>query len=374
MLRGAIGLGFPAVPQTTTGKSPAHPTTVAHSLSIVIVAWNEHEALSRTLPPLTEQLAEGDELIVVDNGSTDGTPELVAELAPQARVVSMGENRGFAPAVNAGADAAQGELLLILNPDAMPRPGFSEAIRRPLADARGWGAWMGLVTAEEGRIVNSLGGVVHFTGIAWAGGAGDPVPERLEAGEVPFVSGACLAIPLASWRRLGGFPPEYFLYHEDVDVSLRLRLAGERLGIEPAAVVDHDYEFHRRGQKMRLLERNRWATVLRAYPASVLAVALPGLLATELALIAISIAGGWARLKLAANWDVVRSLPRVLRERRAIQATKRTSGAEFAAQLTPDLDSAYLGRAAHLAPLRWMLRAYWGAARALLRLLSLRSA
>jgi hypothetical protein len=70
---------------------------------------------------------------------------------------------------------------------------------------------------------------------------------------------------------------------------------------------------------------------------------------------------------------VIRSLPRVLRERRAIQATKNTSGAEFAAQLTPDLDSAYLGRAAGLAPLRWALRAYWGAARALLRLLSLRS-
>jgi hypothetical protein len=187
------------------------------------------------------------------------------------------------------------------------------------------------------------------------------------------VSGACLAIPLASWRRLGGFPPEYFLYHEDVDISLRLRLAGERLGIEPTAVVDHDYEFHRRGQKMRLLERNRWATILRAYPASVLAVALPGLLLTELALIPISIVGGWARLKLGATWDILRSLPRVLRERRAIQATKATSGAAFAAQLTPDLDSAYLGRAANLAPLRWALRAYWGAARGLLRLLSFRS-
>ena len=361
------------MPEPAARTSPASTTTVAHALSVVIVAWNEREALRRTLPPLTEQLTDGDELIIVDNGSTDGTPELVAELAPQARVVSMGENRGFAPAVNAGADAARGELLLILNPDAMPRPGFSAAIRRPLVDGRDWGAWMGLVTSEDGRIVNSLGGVVHFTGIAWAGGAGDPVPTDLEAGEVPFVSGACLAIPLATWRRLGGFPGEYFIYHEDVDVSLRLLLAGELLGIEPSAVVDHDYEFHRRGQKMRLLERNRWATVLRTYPASVLAVTMPGLLATELALIPISVAGGWARLKLAANWDVIRSLPRFLRERRAIQATKRTSGAEFGAHLTAELDSEYLGRARRLAPLHWALRAYWGAARALLRLLSFRS-
>jgi GT2 family glycosyltransferase len=361
------------VPETAERTSVPRTATTGNALSVVIVAWNEREALRRTLPPLTKQLRDDDEVIVVDNGSTDGTPELVRELAPSARIVSLGENRGFAPAVNAGADAAQGDLLLVLNPDAAPRPGFSDAIRRPLSDGRGWGAWMGLVTAEDGRVINSDGGVVHFTGIAWAGGAGDPVPARLEPREVPFVSGACLAIPLASWRRLGGFPPEYFLYHEDVDISLRLWLSGERLGIEPSAVVDHDYEFHRRGQKMRLLERNRWATVLRAYPASVLAVTLPGLLLTELALIPISIAGGWARLKWGANWDVIRSLPRVLRERKAIQAGKNTSGAEFAAQLTPDLDSSYLGRAASLVPLRWALRAYWGAARGLLRLLSLRS-
>jgi len=352
--------------------APRRTAERAPSLALVIVAWNEREALARTLPALTDQLRPGDELIVVDNGSTDGTPELVRELAPGARIVSLGDNRGFAPAVNAGGAAATADLLLILNPDAAPRPGFCDAIRRPWEDGRGWGAWMGLVTAEEGRVVNTRGGVVHFTGIAWAGGAGEPLPETVEAGEVAFASGACLAIPLASWRRLGGFPDEYFLYHEDVDVSLRLRLAGERLGLEPAAVVDHDYEFHRRGQKMRLLERNRWATVLRTYPGPVLAVALPGLLLTELALIPVSIAGGWWRLKLGGWADLLRSLPRILHERRRIQATRTITSAEFAAQLTPELDSVYLGRLGGFAPLRWGLRAYWGAARALLRLLSFR--
>jgi hypothetical protein len=362
-----------AVPKTADRATPAETATVGHALSVVIVAWNEREALSRTLPALAAQLGEGDELIVVDNASTDGTPELTKELVPEARIVAMNENRGFAPAVNAGADAARGGLLLILNPDAAPQPGFVEAIRRPATDGSDWAAWMGLVTADDGRVINSIGGVVHFTGLAWAGGAGDPVPERLERRQVPFVSGACLAIPLDTWRRLGGFPPEYFIYHEDVDVSLRLHLEGERVGLEPAAVVDHDYEFHRRGEKMRLLERNRWATVVRTYPPSVLAVAMPGLLLTELALIPISIAGGWTRLKLRANWDLIRWLPRLLRERREIQKTRSISGAQFASQLTADLESDYFGRAARLAPLRWALRAYWGVARGVLRLLSFRS-
>lgn len=339
----------------------------------VVLTWNGREDTLACVSTLVDSGHPPAAIVVVDNGSTDGSPGLVRRVAPDARIVEMGENRGFAPAVNAGGEAATGDLLIILNPDAAPRPGFADAIRRPAADGRGWGAWMGLVTAEEGRVVNSTGGVVHFTGISWAGGAGEPVPADQEPSEVAFVSGACLVVPAETWRRLGGFPDEYFLYHEDVDVSLRLRLAGETLGIEPAAVVDHDYEFGRRGQKMYLLERNRWATILRTYPGPVLAVAMPGLLLTELALWPLSVIGGWGGLKLKANRDLLRALPRLLRERREIQRGRRVSSREFAAHLSAELDSAYLGRFARSAPLNWLLRAYWGAARGLLRLLSFRS-
>ena len=99
-----------------------------------------------------------------------------------------GRNAGFAAAANAGAAAATGDLLVFLNPDARPAPGFVEAIAAPLRDGRGWAAWMGLVTAEDGRVVNTNGGVVHFTGIAWAGEAGAPAPGiagRRARGGVP---------------------------------------------------------------------------------------------------------------------------------------------------------------------------------------------
>lgn len=305
---------------------------------------------------------------MVDNASRDGTAAAVREAAPRARLIEAGENLGFAAGCNLGAAAASGELLVLLNPDAAPQPGWREAIERPLREGRGWGAWMGLVTAASGREVNTHGGVVHFTGIAWAGGAGSPRASAPAAPrEVGFASGACLAIPLERWRALGGFPPEFFLYHEDVDLSLRLRLRGERVGIEPDAVADHGYEFAKGPEKWRRLERNRWAVLVRDYPAALLVLLAPALAATELALAAVALRGGWGRQKLAAWAGTLHDLPRLARERRAIQRERTASAAEFAAALVAELDSPYLGRLGRSRALNLALRAYWSCVLALLR-------
>ena len=337
------------------------------TLSVLIVAWNSREELARSLPALLPELGEGDELIVVDNDSTDGTAEVVAELAPAARVVPSGRNLGFTAGCNLGAARARGDLLVILNPDAAPRPGFGEAIRRPWVEERGWAAWQALVADGDGSTINSAGNPVHFTGIVWAGGHGRPIAEAPPAAEVPALSGACLAVARSTWEELGGFPERFFLYHEDVDLSLRLRLAGGALGIEPTAIVDHDYEFGAREHKWRWLERNRWAFLIRVYPASLLALLAPALVLTELALIPASIAAGWGGQKLAAIGEVARWLPRLLCERRQIQATRTVSVAEFAAWLTPDLDSPFIPAPARSAPARLVLRSYWKAVRLLLR-------
>jgi GT2 family glycosyltransferase len=188
----------------------------------------------------------------------------------------------------------------------------------------------------------------------------------VEAREVGFLSGACLAIPRRTWEATGGFPDAFFLYHEDVDLSLRLRLGGARLGIEPAARVDHSYEFAKGPQKWLYLERNRWATVIRTYPLGLIVLLAPALLATELALLVVSASGGWGAQKLRAYTQVLRWLPRLMRERRAIQASRRVSATEFAAWMTADLSSPYLGRLSRFRALGAVLRAYWSLVRTLL--------
>ena len=114
------------------------------------------------------------------------------------------------------------------------------------------------------------------------------------------------------------------------------------------------------------MERNRWAVLVRLYPGPLLVLIAPALLATELAILAAATAGGWAPEKFGAMRDAVRSLPRLLRERRAIKRTREVSAATFASWLSADLSSPYFGAVTRSLPVRLGLRAYWALVRRLL--------
>lgn len=337
------------------------------ALSIVIVAHNSVADLRRTLPFLIEQLGPGDEIVVVDSGSADDLARELPRLAPAARLLPAGGNVGFAAGANLGARSCTGEVIVLLNPDAQVEPGWAAAMRAAAAGT--WAAWMGLVTMDGGALINTSGGVVHFTGLAWSGEAGAPVSGApAQPADVGFVSGACLAVPRPTWERLGGFSEHFFMYCEDVDLSLRLRLAGGRLAVIPEARVIHDYDFAKGARKWQLLERNRWSTILRCYPGPLLALVAPALLATEAGIWATAVRGRWASMKALATLDLIRLLPRLLAERRQIQATRTIGAAEFAAGLTDELNSAYLGGLAHHPLVRGVVSGYWRLVRGLLGL------
>ena len=329
------------------------------AIAVVVVTHDSAGYVADTLAALTPQLRAGDELVVVDNGSRDATAVAVRAAAPVARVVQQ-DNRGFAGGAVAGAELTQAPLLLFLNPDARPDDGCLDELRR-VADAEpGWGAWQALVTMDGGRTINTAGNVTHFLGMGWAGRCGHPVTEAPgQPTEVSFASGAALVVRRAAWERAGGFDERYFMYCEDLDLCLRLRLAGWAVGIAPAARVEHDYDFEKGGRKWFLLERNRWWTILSDYPLPLLLLLAPALVGAELALLAVAARGGWLREKLRAQVAVAGALPAMLARRRLVQSSRAIGAAAFARQLTADLDSPYLGPLAEIAPLAAAQRAYW---------------
>jgi GT2 family glycosyltransferase len=157
------------------------------------------------------------------------------------------------------------------------------------------------------------------------------------------------------------------MYGEDLDLSLRLRLSGQGIGVVPAARCEHGYTFSKGDYKWFYLERNRWWTILGAYPGPLLAVSFPALIAFEVALLAWAAHDGWLRAKLRSQSAVVRELPAILARRRAVQSTATENAADFATNFTASLDSPHLAGAARMPGVAQALGLYWRLAVALLR-------
>jgi N-acetylglucosaminyl-diphospho-decaprenol L-rhamnosyltransferase len=318
-----------------------------------------------TLHAVRSQLGPGDEVVVVDNASSDGTQHAARAADPGAAVIEAGRNLGFAGGCQAGARASTAPLLLFLNPDAVPSRDCIDRLRAAAAELPAWGAWQALVTLPDGTHVNTAGNPVHWLGFGWAGGLGRRVDE-LDGPprEVASASGAALMVRRAAWEEAQGFDERYFMYGEDLDLSLRLRLAGWGIGVVPGARVAHDYSFVKGDYKWFFLERNRWWTISGAYPARLLVLVFPALLGFELALLVAAWRGGWLRAKLRAVAAVLRALPALRARRREIQSRRRLSDAAFAAALTDSLASPSLPELPRAAD--WLQRAYWRGVRALL--------
>jgi N-acetylglucosaminyl-diphospho-decaprenol L-rhamnosyltransferase len=338
------------------------------ALAVVLVCHDSADDLPGLFAALTPQLRDDDEVVVVDNVSQDGTAAAARRVAPGARVVEPGANLGFAGGCALGAGESGAPLLLFLNPDVVPAEGSIAALRACANERPGWGAWQALVTLPDERHVNTSGNVVHYVGIGWAGDLGRAVADVApEPHDVGFASGAAFAVRREAWDAVGGFDPRFFMYSEDLDLSLRLKLAGWGVGVVPAARVAHEYEFAKGDYKWFYLERNRWWTVLGVYPAPVLALLAPALVAFEVGVLATAVRGGWVRAKLRSQLAVLRELPTILRRRRAVQATRVVPTAEFAGVLSTSLDSPYLESARRVPGLPAAQAAFFRVVLALLR-------
>jgi GT2 family glycosyltransferase len=287
-------------------------------LSVIVVSYQSRAYLPACLDSIGAQLGEHDELIVVDNGSTDGGAALVREQYPWARLLE-GTNIGYAAGNNRGAAVARGELLVFLNPDTVLRPGALDALAAPFAGD----ATIGLTTAcvvhlRRPEVVNACGNTVHYTGLAYCRGAGRPRAEFDSSCEVDAVSGAAFAMRRALFEQLGGFDERFFMYVEDTDLSLRARLVGSRCWYAADALVLHDYRPSYTPAKAFYLERNRHMMLLKNLSRRAYRRLLPALVVSEL------VSGGFMLLHGPRYWSVK---PRVYgwlwRNRRAYTAAQR---------------------------------------------------
>lgn len=298
------------------------------------------------------------ETIVVDNG--DGGPEIdEARTREGVRVVSPGQNLGFAAASNLGAREAQGDVLVFLNPDTVAASGAIEQLARTVQDPTVGIAMARLRLLTEPEKLNASGVEVHVTGIGWAGGYGEPAESLRELRDIPAPSGTAMAVRAETFRELGGFAEELFMYLEDLELGWRARLAGYRVVVDPGADVYHEYEYGRNPRKSYLLERNRLVFCLSAYSARTLVLLAPVLLATEVGMLALSLRERWLRDKLASWGWLARNAGVVARRRRHTQGLRRVRDRELAQHLTAVFTPGMLPVPAPLRAANPVVARYW---------------
>lgn len=255
---------------------------MARDVSILIVTYECGAEARDCLASIFENTSGVDfEVVVVDNASGDGTADMVRAEFPQVRLIALEENAGFATGSNLAASAAEGEYLLLLNPDTVVHEG---AVRNLVEFARRHpehGLYGGRTLRPDGTVdpgscwaLPSLWSLLCFAAMLSTAFKGSRIfdPESLggwqrdSVREVGIVTGCLMLAPRSVWERLGGFDLRFFMYGEDADLALRAVRAGYRPAITPDAVITHEVgvSSSSRPDKVILLFRGK-ATLLRKH-------------------------------------------------------------------------------------------------------------
>ena len=236
--------------EAPNGASPHNP-----ALSVIIVSYNTREMTLACLRSIFEQAQSTNfEVILIDNASTDGSPEAVKASFPQVRLFAEETNHGFARGNNLAAMAAKGEYLLLLNPDTVVLDHALDrlldfAIKMP--DAGIWGGRTlfgdGSLNATScwrratlwGLFCRATGLSLQFPNCEILNPESYGSWQRDTVRRVDIVTGCLLMIERKSWEQLGGFSSDFFMYGEEADLCLRARALGFRPAVTPSAEIVH---------------------------------------------------------------------------------------------------------------------------------------
>ena len=280
------------------------------------------------LSSLMNQSFRDFEVIVADNGSSDGSVEYIKKNFPQVKVLENGENLGFAKGNNMAIEMAikgGAEFIALLNNDTEVHENWISEMVRVLKEDKGIGACASKMLLFDRRdILNSGGGAVNYVGHAWPEGLFEKDTGQYKKREIDLACAGAFMVKAEVLREVGLFDEDYFIYAEDTDLSWRIRLAGYKIYYVPEAVVYHKYNTSFENKdKYYLLERNRLATIMKNYSLRTLLLVSPGILFAEVAALFYALITGWFWRKLRGYWWNLRNIRRTMEKRRKAQILRR---------------------------------------------------
>jgi len=309
------------------------------SVVVIIVNWNGRRFLERCLQSVFAQSFQDFEVVLVDNGSTDGSVAFVRERFSRVRLIENRENRGFGAANNQAIRATDSEFVVTLNNDTEVAPEWlDELVSAARTDQRVGACASRMLFAHHPDMINSAGIAVDRAGIAWdwRGGERDDPHER----EPVEIFGACAGAALyrrSMLEEIGMFDEDFFAYLEDVDLAWRAQWAGWRaLSVPTARVLHYHSGTAVEGSpfKNRLLGRNKVWLIAKNYPWPQLLWYLPAILLYDMGSLPYTLIwrGNWA--PLWGRFQGLRAIGSALRKRQALDSFRRVSGRDVLARMS----------------------------------------
>jgi len=304
------------------------------TIAVVIVNFNGGAFLSNCLSAVYNQSSPATRVVIVDNGSSDGSVDRLSEKYPDIELIKAEGNLGFARANNLAINSVEDcHWLALLNPDTVPSKDWLSDLRQGInqyPDTKMFSCR--LVCLDNEETLDGTGDHYHVSGLVWRrdhGSLSNIVRNPDE--EIFSPCGAAALYDMSLVKKLGGMDDHYFCYNEDVDLAFRMRLKGASCVHLDHCIVKH------KGSGITGSEsdftvyhghRNLVWTFFKNMPGSMLWLYLPQHILMNLITIVLYTFKGRGRVIVRSKWDALLGLPRVLRQRRAIQESKTVENSE----------------------------------------------
>ena len=308
------------------------PQYIPNLVSVVIPNWNGKHFLSGCLDSLLTQTHKDLEVIVVDNGSKDGSVDFLREKYPQVRLITFEVNTGFSPAVNHGIRASKGEFVALLNNDTVVDPMWlSELVRAMREHPEIGSAGCKMLAYDDHKLLDGAGDGYRRGGLPGRIGHRERDTGRFD--EPRYILGACGGAAIYRqelFESIGYLDDDYFAYLEDVDFGLRAQNAGFKCYYVPSAIVYHlgcgttgsGYS----ALVVRLSSQNNLNTIIKNIPGPLLWKFLPEILYWQFYYLAVvTVRGAQVMPWLHGAIDACKMMPKMLKKRQEIFSQRKVS-------------------------------------------------
>lgn len=334
--------------ETPVTTSPNTGGATRSAVTVVIATWNSLPDLGECMETLFSQDYPNFRVLVVDSGSSDGTPEFVRGKYPDVEVIACKENLGYRRANALGCGRCKSDYVLVLNDDVELEPHWLSAMVGYMEDHPRAGLATPLILLASDRgLVNAAGNALQFTGMYSGRGKGRPRAEFTASGPVSAVSGCCFIARRKLLDQIGGFSSDFDAYDtgwhasfEDADLSFRAWMAGYEVAFVAESAMWHKYTqrpMHR--QRFLAYEFGRYLLAVRNFEPMTLLRLLPLLLILEAMTLTYAARRGpsWVAGKIRLWFWMVRSAGLLRQMRARIQPLRQVSDRVVLRQLSPDL-------------------------------------